>query len=190
MITMSVEGPPATNRPVPQIRKDLVLTIRSDARVLITGTTAVGTRALAAVIHRNSRRRNSPFLAINCARRKDLVLESRLFGRARASFQGIDRSSRGLLEQAHGGTIFIGSIGGIGRGLQARLLRFLQDGEIRRAGADLAHTKTDVRVIASADSHLFEQVEAGTFSGDLYYRLNVIHLVMPPIVHRRRFPRT
>jgi len=191
VITMSVEGPPAAaNRPMPHLRKDLVLTIRSDARVLITGETAVGTRALAAVIHRNSRRRERPFLAINCARRKDLVLESRLFGRARASFQGTDRSSRGLLEQAHGGTIFIANIGGIGRALQARLLRFLQDSEIRRAGADLAHTKTDVRVITSADSHLFEQVEAGTFSADLYYRLNVIRLVMPPIVRPRRFPRT
>ena len=187
MITMCVDRPSAAaKRPVPQIRKDLVLTIRSDARVLITGKTAVGTRALAAVIHRNSRRRDSPFLAINCARRKDLVLESRLFGRARASFQGTDRSSRGLLEQAHGGTMFIANIGGIGRALQARLLRFLQDGKIRRVGADLAHTKADVRVITSADSHLYEQIEAGTFSGDLYYRLNVIHLVMPPIVRRRR----
>jgi DNA-binding NtrC family response regulator len=81
--------------------------------------------------------------------------------------------------------IFIANIGGIGRALQARLLRFLQDGEIRRVGADLGHTKADVRVISSADAHLYEQVEAGTFSGDLYYRLNVIHLVMPPIVRRR-----
>jgi transcriptional regulator with PAS, ATPase and Fis domain len=187
---MSVDRPPdVPTRPVPHIRKDLVLTIRSDARVLITGKTAVGTRALAAVIHRNSRRRDSPFLAINCARRKDLALESRLFGRARASFQGMDRGSRGLLEQAHGGTIFIANIGEIGRGLQARLMRFLQDGEIRRLGADLAHAKADVRVISSADSRLFEQVEAGTFSADLYYRLNVIHLVMPPIVRPRRFPR-
>jgi DNA-binding NtrC family response regulator len=167
---MCVDGPPAAgSRQVPQIRKDLVLTIRSDARVLITGRTAVGTRALAAVIHRNSKRRDKPFLAINCARRKDLVLESRLFGRARASFDGTDRSTRGLLEQADGGTIFIGNIGGIGRALQARLLRFLLDGQVRRAGADLAHVKVD----------------AGTFSGDLYYRLNVIHLVMPPIVRRR-----
>jgi DNA-binding NtrC family response regulator len=184
---MSVDRPPAAgSRPVPQIRKDLVLTIRSDARVLITGRTAVGTRALAAVIHRNSKRRDKPFLAINCVRRKDLVLESRLFGRARTAFEGTDRSTRGLLEQADGGTIFIGNIGGIGRALQARLLRFLQDGQVRRAGADLAHMKADVRVISSADSHLFEQVDAGTFSGDLYYRLNVIHLVMPPIVRQRR----
>jgi two-component system response regulator AtoC len=183
---MSADSPSAAvNRPVPQIRKDLVLAIHSDARVLITGTTVIGTRALAALIHRNGRRKDQPFLAIDCARRPDLVLESRLFGRARASFEGTDRRSRGLLEQAHGGTIFIANIGAIGSALQARLQQFLQHGEIRRAGADLAHARVDVRVIVSTDRRLYGQVEAGTFNGDLYYRLNVLHLVMPPPARRR-----
>ena len=90
----------------------------------------------------------------------------------------------GFLEQAHGGTIFMANIGAIGPALQARLLQFLQHGEIRRVGADLAHTKVDVRVISSADRRLFEQTELRRFREDLYYRLNVLHLVMPPM--RRR----
>ena len=92
--------------------------------------------------------------------------------------RGIEKEDveRGMLEQAHGGTIFIANIGGIGRALQARLLQFLQHGEIRRAGADLAHARVDVRMITSADDQLFEQINADTFNGELYYRLNVIRL--------------
>jgi DNA-binding NtrC family response regulator len=186
VIAMTVEGPPAAGRrQVPQIRQDLVCAIHCDARVLITGASSVGTRALAQLIHRHGRRAGRRFLTINCARKPDLVLESRLFGRVRDSFQGTDRGTRGLLEQAHGGTIFIANIGAIGRSLQARLLHFLQHGEIRRLGADVAHARADVRVISTAHHRLFEQVEAATFSGDLYYRLNVMHLVMPPVARRR-----
>ena len=116
---------------------------------------------------------------------RDLVLESRLFGRARHSFDGSASSSRGLLEQAHGGTIFLANIGQIGHALQARLLHFLKHGEIRRVGADTAHAAVDVRVMSAADHRLFEQVAAGTFNPDLYYRLNVMHLVMPPVARRR-----
>jgi two-component system response regulator AtoC len=184
---MGIDRPlTAGSRGVPQIRQDLVCAIQSDARVLITGRSGLGTRALAHLIHRRGRRAGGPFLTINCARKRDLVLESRLFGRVRDSFQGTDRGTRGLLEQAHGGTIFIANIGRIGGRLQARLLQFLQHGEIRRVGADVAHARVDVRVISTARHRLFEQVEAGAFSGDLYYRLNVLHLVMPPIVRARR----
>ena len=110
---------------------------------------------------------------------------SRSCSGARApAFEGIDRDTRGFLEQAHGGTIFMANIGALGPALQARLLQFLQHGEIRRVGADLAHAKVDVRVISSADRRLFEQTESMRFREDLYYRLNVLHLVMPAI--RRR----
>jgi DNA-binding NtrC family response regulator len=182
---MSIDRSARAGRQVPQIRHDVVCAMQCDARILITGASATGTRALAQMIHRHSQRAGRPFLKVNCARRGDLVLESRLFGRARHSFDGSAASSRGLLEQAHGGTIFLANIGKIGRALQARLLHFLEHGEIRRAGADTAHAAVDVRVIAAADLRLFEQVEAGTFNPDLYYRLNVMHLVMPPVARRR-----
>jgi DNA-binding NtrC family response regulator len=175
----------AGSRPVPQIRQDLVCAIQCDARVLITGRSALGTRSLAHMIHRHGRRAGHPFLTINCARRPDLVLESRLFGRVRDRFEPGSCDSRGLLEQAHGGTLFIANIGAIGRGLQARLLHFLRHGEIRRLGADVAHATADVRVISTAHHRLFEQVEAATFNADLYYHLNVMHLIMPPVARRR-----
>jgi DNA-binding NtrC family response regulator len=171
---------------VPAIRQDLVAAIDCDARVLITGKSARGTRAIAHLIHRHSARTSAAFLTIDCGGRSDLTLEARLFGRARETFDGADRNTRGLLEQAHGGTIFIANIGAIGRPLQNRLLAFLKHGGIRRAGADVAHATADVRVISAADLRLFDQIEAGTFSADLYYRLNVMHLVMPDVVRRRR----
>ena len=177
---------PATSQVVPKIQKDLVCAIRCDTRVLITGESGVGTRALAKLIHRNSQRAAGRFLAIDCAAIPDARLEPKLFGRARDSIRGMDRDTRGFLELAHGGTIFMANIGAIGLALQARLLQFLEHGEIRRVGADRAHTKVDVRVISSADCHLFEQTEMTTFRADLYYRLNVIHLVMPPMRRRRR----
>ena len=177
---MGIRRPsPATRHVVPKIQKDLVCAIRSDGRVLISGESRAGTRALARLIHRNSQRAAGRFLTIDCAAFPDVRLESKLFGRAR----DIDRDTRGFFEQAHGGTIFMANIGAIGLALQARLLQFLEHGEIRRVGADLPHTKVDVRVISSA-RHLFRQTETTTFREDLYYRLNVIHLVMPPIGRR------
>ena len=185
MINTGIDRSAAATRQVPQIRRDTVCAIECDARILITGTSATGTRALAQLIHRQGQRARSPFLKLNCARRPDLVLEARLFGRARHSFDLIEASSRGLLEQAHGGTIFLANIGRIGHALQARLLHVLKHGDVRRVGADTPHARVDVRVITAADHRLYEQVEAGTFLTDLYYRLNVMHLVMPPLARRR-----
>jgi transcriptional regulator with PAS, ATPase and Fis domain len=168
---------------MPHIHHDLDCAVRSDARVLITGASEVATRVLAELIHRDGQRAAGRFVAISCASMPDELLESRLFGHALGSIHGLDRDPRGLLEQAHGGTIFIADIGAIGHGLQNRLLQFLDHGEIRRVGADAAHARVDVRVIASADRHLFERTEKKAFRDELYYRLNVIHLVIPP---RRR----
>jgi DNA-binding NtrC family response regulator len=182
---MCIDRPSTANSHfVPAIRQDVACAIRCDARVLITGESGFGIRALARLIHRNGRRSGGRFLAIDCAAFTDIRLEAKLFGRARAQGHGRDRDTRGFLEQAHGGTLFMANIGAIGPALQARLVKFLEHGEIRRAGADLAHTRADVRVIASADRRLFEQTESRTFREDLYYRLNVLHLVMPPM--RRR----
>jgi len=185
VIGISIDRSAAAARQVPRIRQEIMCAMQSDARILITGTSATGTTAVAQIIHRHGPRARRPFLKLNCARRGDLVLESRLFGRARHSFDGGASSSRGLLEQADGGTIFLANIGQIGHALQARLLHFLKRGVIRRVGADTAHAAADVRVISAADYRLFEQVEAGSFNPDLYYRLNVMHLVMPPVARRR-----
>jgi len=174
----------STRRVEPQIQQDLDCAMRSDARVLITGLSVVRTSALAELIHRNSRRTARRFLMINCAATPDVLLESQLFGHALGSVHGPERDPRGLLEQANGGTVFIANIGAIGHALQSRLLHFLEYGEIRRVGADVAHAKVDVRVIASADRHLYERTARKAFREDLYYRLNVIHLIVPS--QRRR----
>jgi DNA-binding NtrC family response regulator len=184
--TMCSDCPYASTSPVvPQIQQDLDCAIRSDARVLITGLSVSRTSALAELIHRNSRRATRRFLTIDCAATPDVLLESQLFGHALGSVHGPDRDPRGLLEQVNGGTIFLANIGAIGRGLQSRLLHFLEYGEVRRVGADLAHTRVDVRVIASADRQLFERTARKTFREELYYRLNVIHLIMPSQRRRR-----
>jgi two-component system, NtrC family, response regulator AtoC len=165
---------------VREVLLDLTCAVRCDARVLITGDRDAGTRELAEMIHRGSRRAAGRFRTIDCAAATDEVLEARLFGRARGSAAGADgAATRGLLEQAHGGTLFLANVGAIGPRLQRRLLTFLEDGQVQRVGADRPHTRVDVRVISSADRDLFARAEALRFSDDLFYRLNVVHLVMP-----------
>lgn len=164
---------------VREILLDLTCAARCDSRVLITGEIGAGKRELAEMIHRGSRRAGGRFVTVDCAATADAPLEAKLFGRARTSVTGPDRDTRGLLEQTHGGTILLENVGGLGAPLQARLLRFLEDGRIRRVGADRAHMVVDVRVISSADRDLFARTEANLFNRDLYYRLNVVHLMMP-----------
>jgi transcriptional regulator with PAS, ATPase and Fis domain len=180
-MTMCSDSPTDPTSPfLRQIQQDLECAIRSDARVLITGPGGARTAALAELIHRNSPRSLRRFLTVNCAAMPDALLEAKLFGHVLGSVHSTERDPRGLLEQAHGGTIFMANIGAIGHGLQSRLLQFLEHREIRRVGADVPHTKVDVRVMASADRHLFERTERNAFRQDLYYRLNVIHLIVPP----------
>ena len=131
------------------------------------------------MIHRGSQRAAGRFRSIECAGKTDDELEARLFGRARAAAPGAERGTRGLLEQAHGGTVFLANVGAIGPRLQLRLLQFLEDGLIQRVGAAMPHERVDVRVISSADRGLFARADSLRFSDDLYYRLNVVHLVMP-----------
>ena len=177
---MCIDRPPvAAGHLVRDILLDLACAARCDARVLITGDSGPGKKEIAEMIHRGSRRAASRFVTVDCASTTDALLEWKLFGRARAGVPGPNRDTRGLLEQADGGTIFLANVGAVGPTLQARLARFFENGLIRRVGADQAHTAVDVRVIASADRDLLSEAEAGRFSADLYYRLNVVHLLIP-----------
>lgn len=185
---MSIDRPQvATGHLVRDILLDLACAVRCDARVLITGDRRPGKKEIAETIHRGSRRAARRFVSVDCSATTDALLEWKLFGRARAGVPGPDRDTRGLLEQADGGTIFLGNVGALGPVLQARLARFLENGQIRRVGADQAHTAVDVRVIASADRDLFPEVAGGRFNSDLYYRLNVMHLLIPE-AHRASDP--
>jgi DNA-binding NtrC family response regulator len=155
------------------------------AKVLITGESGVGKELVARLIHQGSARRASKFVAINCAGLPDSLLESELFGHVRGSFTGAFRDKTGWLEAAHGGTIFLDEVGEMSLRMQAMLFRFLETGEIQRVGSDRALPLLDVRVIAATHRNLAECVKERTFREDLYYRLNVAHIVVPPLRERR-----
>jgi DNA-binding NtrC family response regulator len=154
------------------------------AKVLITGESGVGKDIVARIIHERSGRRG-PFVPINCAGLPDSLLESELFGHMRGSFTGAYQDKRGWLDQAQDGTIFMDEIGEMSLRMQALLLRFLENGEIQRVGSDRVQTTVNVRVIAATNRNLLERVAEKSFREDLYYRLNVIHLVIPPLRSRR-----
>src|SRR4051812_6263697 len=125
-----------------------------------------------------------PLVTVNCAAITDTLLESELFGHSRGSFTGAYRDRAGVLEMAHRGTVFMDEIGETSARMQSLLLRFLENGEIQRVGTSRANTRVDVRVIAATNRDLLQAVEASTFREDLYYRLNVIHMTVPPLRER------
>jgi len=168
-----------------RIDEELRQTARSDAKILLTGESGVGKEVVARLVHRYSMRSQRPFVAMNCAGVPDSLLESELFGHMRGSFTGAYRDKPGLLEQAHGGTIFMDEIGEMSLRMQALLLRFLEDGDIYRVGSERRTSTVDVRVVAATNRVLLDQIAAGAFREDLYYRLNVIHLLIPPLRERR-----
>ena len=145
------------------------------------------------MIHQQSRRRSVKLVALNCAAVPDSLLESELFGHVRGSFTGAYRDKPGLLELANSGTIFLDEIGETSLRMQALMLRFLENGEIWRIGADRVQTTTDVRVIAATNRDLADRIAQREFRADLYYRLNVLHIKIPPLRERRedipQFPR-
>ena len=155
----------------------------TEASVLITGESGVGKELLARAIHGASARGRMPMMTINCGGIPDALLEPELFGHARGSSPGGSGARRGLLEAAHGGTILLDEIGELSIRMQTRLLRFLESGEIQRIGG--APGIVDVRVISATSRDLYEQTQEGAFRDDLFYRLNVVHLVIPPLRKRR-----
>jgi transcriptional regulator with PAS, ATPase and Fis domain len=158
---------------------------RSDAKVLLTGESGVGKEVVAKLIHQQSRRRHVKLVALNCAAVPDSLLESELFGHVRGSFTGAYRDKPGLLELANHGTIFLDEIGETSLRMQALMLRFLENGEVWRIGADRLQTTTDVRVIAATNRDLADRIAQREFRADLYYRLNVLHIKIPPLRERR-----
>jgi transcriptional regulator with PAS, ATPase and Fis domain len=178
MILGSCEG-------IKRLRVDIGSASRTDAKVLITGESGAGKELVARAIHDGSARASGPFMTINCAGIPESLLESELFGHVRGSFTGAFRDRPGLLESARRGTVFLDEIGEMSLRMQGLLLRFLENGEIQRVGADISVQRVDVRVLAATNRSLTHDVEEKRFRSDLYYRLNVIHLVVPPLRERR-----
>lgn len=156
----------------------------SDATVLVAGETGTGKELVAEVIHENSVRADQPLIKVNCAALPETLLESELFGHEKGSFTGAVAQRKGRFELANGGTIFLDEVGEMSPNTQKKLLRVLQQGEFQRVGGSEA-LFSDVRVIAATNKNLEREVEEGRFRDDLYYRLNVIRITMPPLRDRR-----
>ncbi|MFQ5770608.1 MAG: sigma-54-dependent transcriptional regulator, partial [bacterium] len=157
----------------------------SDATVLILGESGTGKELVARAIHYNSLRKDKAFITVNCPSIPENLLESELFGHVRGAYTGATKDRRGKFEQADGGTIFLDEIGDLKPELQAKLLRVLQEREIERVGGDLP-IKVDIRILAATNQDLEERVKAGAFREDLYYRLTVVPIKIPPLRERKQ----
>ncbi len=155
-----------------------------DATVLITGESGTGKEVLARYIHKNSKRSDKPFIAINCGAIPDDLLEAELFGYKKGAFTGASSDKKGIIEEAEGGTLLLDEIGELPLNLQVKLLRVLQEGEIKPLGSSKAK-KVNVRFIAATNKNLEELVKKGLFREDLFYRLNVISINIPPLRERK-----
>jgi len=156
----------------------------SPSTVLILGESGTGKELIAAALHRHSDRANRRFVAVDCGSLTDSLLESELFGYVRGAFTGAVGDKKGLFEEANGGTIFLDEIGDIGASMQAKLLRILQEYEIKRVGGQ-EWIRIDVRVVAATNRNLAQLVAEGTFREDLFYRLKVVTIMLPPLRDRR-----
>ena len=164
--------------------KTMAQVAKSNATVLVHGETGTGKELIAAAIHRNSPRSEHPFVKLNCAALAESVLESELFGHERGAFTGALQKRRGRFESAHGGTLFLDEVSEIPMSVQVKLLRFLQEKDFERVGGNET-VRVNVRVVAATNRDLLNAVEDGTFREDLYYRLNVVQLEVPPLRARR-----
>src|SRR5580693_4837066 len=168
-----------------ELKAEIDRVARSDAKVLITGESGVGKEIVARAIRAASLRANAAFVAVNCAGIPETLLESELFGHVKGSFTGAYRDKPGKLEMADDGTILLDEIGEMTLRMQGLLLRFLETGEIQKVGAERVVKVTNVRVMAATNRNLQELISQGQFREDLYYRINVIHLEVPPLRERR-----
>jgi two-component system response regulator AtoC len=172
------------SRPMQALFQMLETVARSSSTILVTGETGTGKEVVARAIHHNSPRRPHRFVALNCSAIPETLLEAELFGHVRGAFTGAVGTRQGRFEQAHKGTLFLDEVGTMSVGLQMKLLRALQEREFERVG-DNQTIKVDVRVIAATNSDLGRMVAEGAFREDLYYRLNVIPIELPPLRERR-----
>ena len=167
-----------------RLLQQVVQVADSDATILLFGETGTGKEVFARVIHSNSRRGKGPFVALNCAAIPETLFESELFGHVRGAFTSAHGAKRGLFQSANGGTLFLDEIGEMPLSMQVKLLRAVQEREVREVGADTS-TKIDVRIIAATNKDLDEAVKNGSFRSDLFYRISVVPLFIPPLRDRR-----
>ena len=171
------------SEPMKELIEMVAMVAPSEATALITGESGTGKELIARSIHYNSGRKEGPLVTVNCAALTENLLESELFGHEKGAFTGADRRREGRFMQANKGTIFLDEIGEMSSVMQAKLLRVIQDREIQRVGSDFT-LKVDVRILAATNRDLQEDVSAGKFREDLYYRLNVVTLRVPPLRER------
>src|SRR5437868_1539372 len=174
-----------TSAPMADLRQEIDRVARTDAKVLITGESGTGKEVVARQVYALGNRFGRPFVAVNCAGLPETLLESELFGHVRGSFTGAYRDKPGKLEVADEGTIFLDEIGEMTLRMQGLLLRFLETGDLQKVGAHRADGRVDVRVIAATNRNLRDLIAQGLFREDLFYRLNVIHIAVPPLRDRR-----
>ena len=179
-----VEDPVVVSKAMKQLYHLVDMVSPSRIGVLIIGETGVGKELMARAVHERSPRNSGPFVAVNCAAIPDALIESELFGHERGAFTGADRDKVGLFETADGGTLLLDEVGELAPSAQAKLLRVLESGELKRVGGVTAR-RVDVRMLAATNRSPQDMVDAGTFRSDLYYRLNGMTLAVPPLRDRR-----
>jgi DNA-binding NtrC family response regulator len=173
-----------TSHVVRRLLADIQTAARSDATILITGPTGAGKELVAALLHASSQRAGRPFVTLNCAAVPESLIESELFGHLRGSFTDAHQDRQGLALQADHGTLFLDEIGEMSPRMQAVVLRFTETGEVRPVGDSRLRTFVNTRIIAATNRHLPDRIASGDFRQDLYYRLNVIPIVVPPLRER------
>jgi transcriptional regulator with PAS, ATPase and Fis domain len=183
-LTRVTESLKAAERKLLEHRRALVRVAKVDSTILLTGESGVGKERVARMVHEESTRATGPFIAVNCGAITETLLESELFGHARGAFTGASQDRPGLFEAANKGTLLLDEIGEVSPAMQVKLLRALQEREIRRVGENKSR-HVDVRIIAATNRDLAHGVAGGSFRQDLYYRLKVVELHVPPLRERR-----